>query len=372
MPLAVNKELLDYMVNFRSFRNKNVVQAAKSLINLFRDINPGMLEKKYRGYQRRASESGGVYGIYGENKVVEGREEGIADHIAKNIILSKEQIEKLKLIKMDRENVGLGQIKRGEEKDITDIIHHRVNLMKERMFGVENKGVLGKRKMDESRARGDEEIKDINSDGEESDAEEGSDIELSEGEWEEVEDMDENLPQNENSYEDEDTEGIIDLGKEDQMLDDTSKQSTQNITQLGIIPNIYIYIEVMEMLDRLKGSGDEGDNSEEDIYTGQNFVDPESLNTFKKTKKEKLQQQRKEEGKKGKEKFKPSPRQKGGGSTNIEKLKNKPYMMLLPKKKIKSRDNFQSVKEKIKKLKQGLKKVRKGKIKVRQSKKLKH
>ncbi len=41
-----------YLTNFYKYKNRNVAKAAKSLINLYRDINPKMLEKRYRGKVR--------------------------------------------------------------------------------------------------------------------------------------------------------------------------------------------------------------------------------------------------------------------------------------------------------------------------------
>jgi protein SDA1 len=40
MPLALDKAQVEYLVDFRQNRNKSVVQAAKSLINWFRDVCP--------------------------------------------------------------------------------------------------------------------------------------------------------------------------------------------------------------------------------------------------------------------------------------------------------------------------------------------
>ena len=53
-----NQHLLDdynlnYLADYTTYKNKNVSKAAKSLINLFRDINPKLLEKKYRGRYKK-------------------------------------------------------------------------------------------------------------------------------------------------------------------------------------------------------------------------------------------------------------------------------------------------------------------------------
>jgi len=40
MPLALDTSQVEYLVEFRSFRNKSVVASAKSLVNYFRDVCP--------------------------------------------------------------------------------------------------------------------------------------------------------------------------------------------------------------------------------------------------------------------------------------------------------------------------------------------
>lgn len=49
MPLALDPDQIEYLCLFRSFRNKSVSAAAKSLVNYFRDVCPELLPKKMRG-----------------------------------------------------------------------------------------------------------------------------------------------------------------------------------------------------------------------------------------------------------------------------------------------------------------------------------
>lgn len=49
MNSIINEETMLYLASYYEYRNKNVRAAAKALINLVRDINPYLLEKKYRG-----------------------------------------------------------------------------------------------------------------------------------------------------------------------------------------------------------------------------------------------------------------------------------------------------------------------------------
>jgi len=49
MPLALDESQIEYLCLFRTFRNKSVSSAAKSLVNFFRDVCPELLPKKMRG-----------------------------------------------------------------------------------------------------------------------------------------------------------------------------------------------------------------------------------------------------------------------------------------------------------------------------------
>jgi protein SDA1 len=50
-PLMLDEFHLNYIADFKMFRNKNVSQAAKSIVNLYRDLNPRLLKKEHRGYE---------------------------------------------------------------------------------------------------------------------------------------------------------------------------------------------------------------------------------------------------------------------------------------------------------------------------------
>lgn len=50
-----NTTLLDqsqvgYILDFVDYKNKNVGQSARSILNLYRQIDVNMLDKKFRGY----------------------------------------------------------------------------------------------------------------------------------------------------------------------------------------------------------------------------------------------------------------------------------------------------------------------------------
>ena len=47
-PLAMTSTLLQDLVQYKSYKDKSVMMAARSLIQLFRDVNPGLLHRKDR------------------------------------------------------------------------------------------------------------------------------------------------------------------------------------------------------------------------------------------------------------------------------------------------------------------------------------
>lgn len=47
-PLVMTAELLQDLASYKSYRNKSVMMAARSLIHLYRDANPELLKRKDR------------------------------------------------------------------------------------------------------------------------------------------------------------------------------------------------------------------------------------------------------------------------------------------------------------------------------------
>jgi hypothetical protein len=94
----------------------------------------------------------------------------------------------------------------------------------------------------------------------------------------------------------------------------------------------------------------------------QGFVNIDDIDTFKKPKKERIKDAMKLQVK---EKHGHRKKEKRGSTTNTQKLKNKPYMMVQPKKKNEElRAKYKSVKERIRDLQKKSSKIRKGKLKV--------
>ena len=49
VPLALELEQIQYLTAFRNYKHKSVRVALKGVVNLLRDINPDLLEKRLRG-----------------------------------------------------------------------------------------------------------------------------------------------------------------------------------------------------------------------------------------------------------------------------------------------------------------------------------
>jgi len=90
------------------------------------------------------------------------------------------------------------------------------------------------------------------------------------------------------------------------------------------------------------------------------FVNVSSISRFKKTKKLRKQDEEDQKNKTVKERRKHAPKKKGGGTTNQEKNKHKPLMMLRPKKN-KDKNGLTSLKSRIKNLKNQIGHVQSGK-----------
>lgn len=45
----LDEDQLNYIADFTTYKERNVNQAAKSLVNYYRDANPLLLQRKHRG-----------------------------------------------------------------------------------------------------------------------------------------------------------------------------------------------------------------------------------------------------------------------------------------------------------------------------------
>lgn len=68
-PLGMNQQILRDISNFKSFKDKGVMMAAKSIINLFRTVHPKLLHRKDRGKEGQVNLKERVPNQYGQTEV---------------------------------------------------------------------------------------------------------------------------------------------------------------------------------------------------------------------------------------------------------------------------------------------------------------
>jgi SDA1. len=77
-PTFMDEFSLNYCAEFKNYKEKNVAAAARSLINYFRDVNPDLLSKKFRGrfdfLDKKSERKTYMYGELKINERVDGAE----------------------------------------------------------------------------------------------------------------------------------------------------------------------------------------------------------------------------------------------------------------------------------------------------------
>lgn len=320
MPQVLTEDQLAYLVQFKDYKNRYVVAAAKSVVNAYRDINPTMLPKKLRGTNKAAEE--GVTDAQGKAAGLESFLKAEGKERLFNDILSNADLKKIRLMQLQESAEAMGNMK--EVRDVSDLVKERIrSLRKEYMEEGEEMKLGGKRKAAEEHyvpEDSDEQADDNDSD-------------------------DHGNEESEESEEFEDFEGS-EISGELEEIDDGEVNARPEMGP----PN-------EEPADSELGSSES-----EDVYANQGFVNLDNIDTFKKPKRERIRQ---ELASKVRDPHKKTIKQKTGSTSNEEKARHKPYMMVLPKKKTEIlRAKYKSIKERIKDLKKKSTKVRQGKIKV--------
>jgi protein SDA1 len=308
MPQVITEDQLAYLVQFKDYKNKYVCAAAKSVINAYRDINPMMLPRKLRGIEKTVDNTqGGIPGLV-SFPVEEGKK--VTDKI-----LTDEELKELRAMQLGETARTMGHVK--GKKDVLEIIKEYSKDMRKKYMedDIDDIKLAGKR----AKAEGEDEIP-----------------EFSDAESEEFNSEDNESEDEEWSEESVDDEELDEYFGEEEVPEEENEEKK----------------EVMV---------DESE-SEEDVYANQGFINVENIDTFKKPKKERIKQ---ELTTKVREPHRKHIRQKTGSTSNQEKARRKPYMMVLPKKKSEVlRAKYKSVKERIKDLQKKSKKIRQGKLKV--------
>lgn len=308
MPLALDESQIEYLVQFKTFKNASVVAAAKSLINYFRDVCPNLLPKRLRGRFTKIDEDNDKKNfVYGKQKInfgIEGIEllekaEG-AENLATTRILGDEDLKKLKILKL-----------------------------RQAVKKLDRKGFASSEDEKEAEDVKEDEGQDISSDEEEED-DSKSHISI---DYDEEEDGD-----NDNEDGEEESE-VEDYDSETEAKQEKAKRSQSVMKPL--IKKMFADsdsddadVELSESHSMSIGSSDLAEAEEEEEANPHGFVFAHHLDTFKKTKRERLEDQRKNMEDKDDHRggYKKKRDKKGGGSTNKLKLKNKPFNMIKRKK----------------------------------------
>lgn len=123
-PLALDEATIEYLCDFRSYRNKSVMAAARSLINFFREVCPSLLPKKMLGRDKQflgedAPEKGFgevdlKRGVDGAHLLKEGK------NVAADRILTDIDLKKIKVLKLRKAmaRVDKGGFKSDDEREM--------------------------------------------------------------------------------------------------------------------------------------------------------------------------------------------------------------------------------------------------------------
>lgn len=377
MPLALEESQIEYLVQFRSHRNSSVRAAAKALINFFRDVCPHMLPKKFIGRFTVIDDSNKEL-IYGQQKVattIEGIELlGEGANVATERMLTDKDFKKIKLMqlrqaakKVDKKGFA-SESSEGEEEDEMDVDEKGEDEMDADDLDDEDlededledaEGEDGEEEMESE-----DDIKDKkklaekkyaemhSSDGEDVESDELDDLESGEF-WEEGEaEMLESEDEEEAKEEDEEEApqlvpiGEDRQGREAKKGDKKRSKSAPAVSKKEFESDLSSEseesedeeIDVNELSsDALDEALQEFEDSDDEPENQHGFVYAHNLNTYRLNKKERIEQMKKEEeqdddGRKDYQRKRDKKRARKHGKTNIEKLKNKPMAMVLPKK----------------------------------------
>lgn len=370
-PFIMDEFSLNYCAEFKDFKEKNVAAAARSLINFYKDVNPDLLNKKFRGrFDTLDKKEDRKPSKFGEMKVVERveganllKEDGDGLPVEWDRIMTDEDFKKIKILKKRKmeeaieKRDNLNQFDRSEKSDGGN----------EDLEDLE--GVSGDEDDDEEGEEGDEGDED-EEDGSViniSDLDSDDELEIIEGE--EGEDDDDKGEDGDGDAGEEgnktgEWEDVDGTEKEKKKSKSKSKEKKSNKSSSkgdkSKIEDIEIEEEDPDKIEQWQL--DEYESSDEENPHG--FVNPDNISRFRKSKKARKLDEKDAKVGQTKEKWYKGPKQKTGGTTNEEKNKNKPLFMLRPKKN-RIKDELLDLKRSIKNVKQQLGHVRSKKQAVR-------
>ena len=313
-PYCINEEYFNICEELRNYKNKSVANAARAVCNLYKEHS-----------DKKGIENGFGFGDAKNNDTIEGIE------------LLKKLEKKPKEYKMEYEEIlsdkQLKQLKALKIKYAAELIQHKK---------IKDEDVIKNLPKNNNKENNDNEenCNDNEEEMEELDDEDLEEIEDEEGE-ELEDDNSNNLEEKEeensnNENEEEELEGL-----ELEEIEDGEEES----------------IELDD--DEIE----QEEESEESFNKIQGFVNPEELNEYKRTRRERIDEIRNAQ----KEKFVLNKKRKreNTSKTNAEKLKFKPLAMVMPKKRLeqkKKQDKIESLNKKIRNLKQQVGRFKRGKM----------
>ena len=313
-PYCINEEYFNICEELRNYKNKSVANAARAVCNLYKEHS-----------DKKGIENGFGFGDAKNNDTIEGIE------------LLKKLEKKPKEYKMEYEEIlsdkQLKQLKALKIKYAAELIQHKK---------IKDEDVIKNLPKNNNKENNDNEE---NSNDNEEEMEELDDEDLEEIEDEEGEELEDD---NSNNLEEKEEENSNNENEEEELegleleeIEDGEEES----------------IELDD--DELE----QEEESEESFNKIQGFVNPEELNEYKRTRRERIDEIRNAQ----KEKFVLNKKRKreNTSKTNAEKLKFKPLAMVMPKKRLeqkKKQDKIESLNKKIRNLKQQVGRFKRGKM----------
>ena len=313
-PYCINEEYFNICEELRNYKNKSVANAARAVCNLYKEHS-----------DKKGIENGYGFGDAKNNDTIEGIE------------LLKKLEKKPKEYKMEYEEIlsdkQLKQLKALKIKYAAELIQHKK---------IKDEDVIKNLPKNNNKENNDNEE---NSNDNEEEMEELDDEDLEEIEDEEGEELEDD---NSNNLEEKEEENSNNENEEEELegleleeIEDGEEES----------------IELDD--DELE----QEEESEESFNKIQGFVNPEELNEYKRTRRERIDEIRNAQ----KEKFVLNKKRKreNTSKTNAEKLKFKPLAMVMPKKRLeqkKKQDKIESLNKKIRNLKQQVGRFKRGKM----------
>ena len=333
-PYCIDEKYFNICEELRSYKNKSVANAARSICNLYKEyFDKHIIEKGFG---------------FGDSKNYDGIE---------GIELLKKLENKPKDYKMECEEIlsekQLKQLKALKIKYAAELIQHKKIKDEDVIKGVQKeKNIKDNEEDNENKENEDnnEELEEIEDDEELEEIEDDEELEEYDEDDNEEDDEEKNNDNNEKEEKKEEMLGIDEDEDEDELEEIDEDEANEEDIELDD--------------DEL-----EQDEESESFNKIQGFVNPEDLGAYRLTRRER-RDKLKIEGKDKKEKFSlPKKRKRENtSSTNIEKLKNKPLAMVMPKKRLeqkKKQDKIESLNKRIRSLKQQVGRFKRGKMILR-------